>query len=242
MKRIIYLLAVLFVLASCDKYSHLRHFISFEGAFSSGSITYDLVPTNLHNYYTNLILSEMAKYPKGFFDKIGLGTVAIVRNLKLDNVSVGGVTDPGNHNLFIGSSSYRSNSDIKKTFHHELNHCTDFFIERNYRYDWDQWWVLYDGGYVNAFFAAHQEGKNGNAWSAYRPDLPGFLNNYSTLNLDEDRSEMMAFYLTDNLNALFIQKAKKDELFYQKAVTLFTFYKEKLDFNLLDEFLLKVNQ
>jgi hypothetical protein len=92
---------------------------------------------------------------------------------------------------------------------------------------------LYNRSYV---------GGNGNGSLGYRPNLSGFLNEYSTLNQGEDRSEMMAFYLTKNENALFIQKAKNDELFYQKAVTLFTFYKEELNFNLLDEFLLKVNQ
>jgi hypothetical protein len=240
-KLIIYLLIVLSVLASCDKYSHLRHFISFEGGFASKSITYDLLEAEKHNYFSNLILSEMAKYPDGFFDRIGLSTVAIVRNLKHNNTAVGGFAEDGNHILFISIRYYYTDSFIKNVFHHELNHCTDFYIMRNYRNDWDQWWILYNSGYVYGTFA-HQEAKNGNAWLDYRPNLPGFLNNYSTLEQWEDRSEMMAFYLTDNYNVFFMQKARKDELFYQKAVTLFTFYKEKLGFNLLDEFLLKVSQ
>ncbi|MDR0313757.1 MAG: hypothetical protein LBI14_09165 [Treponema sp.] len=240
MKRIIYLLVVLFVLASCDKYSHLRHFISFEGGFASSSITYDLLNAELHYYYTNLILPEMAKYPDGFFDRIGLNTIAIVRNLKKNNVDIGGVASNGNHILFVDTGPRNRDSEIKHAFHHELNHCTDFYIMRNYISHWDQWLDLYHDSYVGGI--AHKEGENGNKSLGYWPNLSGFLNNYSTLNQGEDRSEMMAFYLTKNENALFIQKAKNDEVFYQKAVTLFTFYKEKLDFNLLDEFLLKVNQ
>jgi hypothetical protein len=237
MKKFIYLLVILIALTSCDKYSHLRHFISFEGGFASSKITYELLEAEKHDYYTNLILAEMVKYPDGFFDRIGLGTVAIVRYLKNNNVSVGGVADPENHILFIEASS---DANTKFIFHHELNHCTDYFIMRNYTYHWDQWWVLYHDNYIGG--NALQEDENGNALLPHWATLSGFLNNPSTKNQKEDRSEMMAYYLTDNLNIFFIEKAKNDELFYQKVVLLFTFYKEELDFNLLDDFLLKVNQ
>jgi hypothetical protein len=241
MKRIIYLLAVLFVSAGCDKnsdeYSHLRHYISFEGghAPTSSGIFYDALEPGKHSYLSNLILAELAKYPDGFFDKIGLDTVVIGKNITSSDHRVGGVYDNTSHKLYI-STSNSTDSFIKNIFHHELNHCIDYFLLINYTHDWDQWWVLHNGGYVGG------NRLQGNGNTNYRPDLPGFLNTYSTLDQWEDRSEMMGFYLTEDYNAWFIEKAKKDELFYQKAVTLFTFYREKLDFNLLDDFLLKVNQ
>jgi hypothetical protein len=245
MKKIIYLLAVLFVLTSCtknnDKYSHLRHFISFEGGFTSGAeITYNLIgaEAETYEYYINLILPEMARYPDGFFDKMGLGTVAIVRDLRLNNIERAGVAEPENHILFINTGYGYTDSSIKETFHHELSHCTEFFMKRKHTYYWDQWWLLYNASYVGYY-----DGKGDrHASSDYNPNLSGFLTEYSTQNQDEDKAVMMEFYLSDDYNALFIEKARKDGVFYQKAVLLFTFYKERLDFNLLDEFLLKVNQ
>jgi predicted SprT family Zn-dependent metalloprotease len=245
MKRIIYLLAVLFVLTSCTKAlpsdNHLRPLISFESghAKTNNNVTYEVLEAEKQDYYANLILAEMAKYPDGFFDKIGLDTVVIGRNLKYKNGGRAAVPDNDSRILFLGIMNSYAESYIKHVFHHELNHYIEYYIWNTYYYDWDQWRVLYtgsdDGGVL-----AYQGGFGGTAY-LFNSKLQGFLNTYSAFGQEEDRSEMLAYFLTENENKLFIEKARRDELFYQKAVTLFTFYKETLDFNLLDEFLQRVD-
>jgi hypothetical protein len=212
MKKIVYFLAVLFVLTGCDKYSRFRHLISFEGGYRDAwmKATYEVLEAEKHEYYTNLILAEMAKYPDGFFDKIGLHTVVIGKNYKYNNVYRPGGADNYNHILFV---SIRD------------------------AYPWDQWRALTtDPNGDQLGYGGEKDSIN------YNPQLSGYITNYSTTGQWEDRSEIMAWFLTEYRNKFFIEKARNDELFCQKAVTLFTFYKERLNFNLLDEFLLKVNQ
>jgi hypothetical protein len=169
-----------------------------------------------------------------------LDTIVIGKNLAFDNAYRASVPDNHRRILFIGIEYDYSDDYIRYTFHREMNHYIEFNIWNSYYYDWEQWRVLYTGGNADSELA--YQGRDANTWWQYRPTLPGFLNTYSMLGQEEDRSEMMAFYLTDNINIFFIRKARNDELFYQKAVTLFTFYKEELNFNLLDEFLRKMNQ
>jgi hypothetical protein len=249
MKRIIYLLAVLLVLVSCTiskpnsnqpDFSHLRHLISFEEGYTDiwNRVSYEsLEDAEKHDYYTNLILAEMAKYPDGFFEKIGLDTVVIGKNLKLHNSYRGAVPNNDSRKMFISIRADYADTYAKHTFHHEMNHYIEYYIWDTYYYDWDQWRILYTGS-DDGGILAYQDGTT----SIYTPYISGFINKYSTYGQEEDRSEMMAWFLTENENKLFIEKAQRDELFYQKAVTLFTFYKETLGFNLLDEFLVKMEQ
>ena len=99
----------------------------------------------------------------------------------------------------------------------ELNHFVEYHIWRDYRYDWDQWRVLFDGSGAGGELV-YQGGEDRTA-IIYNPNLHGFLNNYSTLGQEEDRSEMIAYFLTENENN--------------------SFYRERL--NLLNDFLSKMN-
>jgi hypothetical protein len=203
-------------------------------------VSYELLDVWKRQYYSNLLLAEMAKYPNGFFNKIGLSTIVIGKNLKYKNVYRASVPDNYSHILFIGIRDDYTDVYLQHVFHHELNHYVEFSIWNNYRYDWDKWRSLFTGKGGGGELA-YQGGEDKNAIN-YNPNLSGFLNSYSTLGQEEDRSEIIAFFLTEIEKVMFIEKAKKDKLFYQKAVLLFTFYKENLNSNLLDDFLAKVNQ
>ncbi|MCL2705954.1 MAG: hypothetical protein FWE72_07075, partial [Spirochaetaceae bacterium] len=190
-------------------------------------------------HYTKLIMEEMAKYPDEYFKTIDLEVIVIVKNLKFDNVYRASVPDNYKRILFMGIRSDYRDDYLRHVYHHEKNHYAEFYIWKNYRYDWPEWRKLYEstkrGGET-----AYQNGEDRSV-GVYRKDLVGFLNTYSTLGQEEDRSEMIAYFLTDSENKLFMEKAKNDKIFYQKAVLLFTLYKEKLNFDLLKLFLSKAN-
>jgi hypothetical protein len=202
--------------------------------------SYELLDEGRRQHYTDIIMAELDKYPDDFFERIGLSIIVITKDLKFDNVYRAAVPDNYSRIFFIGIRDDYTDDYLKHVFHHELNHYIEFSIWGDYRYNWGQWQILF-AGRGGGGELAYQGGEDRTA-ILYNPNLAGFLNNYSTLGQEEDRSEMMAFFLTENGNWQFIEKEKRDNLFYQKAVLLFTFYKETLNFNLLDVFLLRVNQ
>jgi len=218
----------------------LRNLISFEIYTDTWNLaSYEPLETKRRKHYTDLLVQEMTKYPDGFFERIGLRTIAVGKNLRFQGIFRAAVPDNYRNTLFMGIKDDYSDDYFRHVFHHELNHFVEYYIWRDYRYDWDQWRVLFHGSGGGGELA-YQDGDDSIA-IPYDPNLPGFLNNYSTLGQEEDRSEMIAFFLTENSNRQFIEKAKRDKLFNQKAVLLFTFYKEKLNWNLLNDFLLKMN-
>ena len=181
----------------------------------------------------------MNKYPNEYFQRIDLEVIVIVKNLKFDNVYRAAVPDNYKRILFVGIRSDYTDDYLRHVYHHEQNHYAEFYIWKDYRYNWDKWKVLYEGGYAGGEIA-YQNGEDRNS-GVYRPNLTGFLNYYSTLGQEEDRSEIIAYFLTESENKLFMEKAKQDKIFYQKAILIFTLYKEKLNFDLLKLFLLKAN-
>ena len=218
-----------------------KNLISFEIYTDTWRLAaYEMLETERRQHYTNLLIQEMSKYPEDFFERIGLRTIALGRNLRFQNAFRAAVPDNYSGILFIGIRDDYSDDYFRHVFHHELNHFVEYHIWRDYRYDWDQWRVLFNGSGGGGELA-YQGGEDRNAIT-YNPNLPGFLNNYSTLGQEEDRSEMTAFFLTENGNRQFLEKAKRDNLFYQKAVLLFTFYNERLNWNLLGDFFSKMNQ
>jgi len=218
----------------------LRNLISFEIYTDTWNLAaYEVLETERRQHYTNLLIEEMNKYPDGFFERTGLRTIAVGKNLRFQGVFRAAVPDNFKSILFMGIRDDYSDDYIRHVFHHEFNHFVEYYIWRDYRYDWDRWRALFHGRGGGGELA-YQGGEDGTAIT-YNPNLAGFLNNYSTLGQEEDRSEMIAFFLTDSRNWQFMEKAKRDNLFYQKAVLLFTFYKERLNWNLLDDFLSKMN-
>jgi hypothetical protein len=218
----------------------LKNLISFEIYTDTWNLAaYEMLETERRQHYTNLLIQEMNKYPDDFFERTGLRTIAVGKNLRFQGIFRAAVPDNFKNTLFMGIRDDYSDDYFRHVFHHELNHFVEYHIWRDYRYDWDQWRVLFHGRGGGGELA-YQGGEDRTAIT-YNPNLPGFLNNYSTLGQEEDRSEMIAFFLTENRNKQFMEKAGRDNLFYQKAVLLFSFYKERLNWNLLEDFLSKMN-
>ena len=216
---------------------HSKPLIKYEGYRDTwNKVTYEILEENKRQHYTNLLMEEMNKYPKEYFDKIDLQVIVLVKDLKFDNVYRAAVPDNYNRILFIGIKNDYTDDYIRHVYHHEKNHYAEFCIWGNYRYVWDEWNLLFDG-VGGGGELAYQSG--GSKYSmTFNRNLKGFLNAYSTLGQEEDRSEMVAFFLTDHENRLFMEKANNDNVFYQKAILLFTLFKDRLAFpDLLQRFL-----
>jgi len=203
-----------------------------------GKVSYESLETGKRQKYTKLIIDEMNKYPNDFFTKIGLDIIIIGKNLKFEGTFRASVPDNGKKILFMGIRDDYTDDYLKHVFHHELNHYVEYHIWGSHRHDWEPWRKLFDGEGGGGELA-YQNGENSNSM-VYNPDLPGFLNYYSTLGQEEDRSEMIAFFLTEKGNKSFVEKAEKDNIFRQKSILLFEFYKDKFKYNLFDEYLLLI--
>ncbi|GHV84367.1 hypothetical protein AGMMS50212_17070 [Spirochaetia bacterium] len=69
------------------------------------------------------------------------------------------------------------------------------------------------------------------------------MNKYSTLGQEEDRSEIIAFFMTDSKHALLIKKAKKDAIFNKKVLCLLKLFSEKLFFpDLMEKYINELNR
>jgi len=235
MKKIL-LLLILYIFLSCQKNENIIPEISFGRYFDIlNMITYEDLEEENRQYYLELITAEAKKYPKEFYEKIGLDVIIIGKNLKYNRGYRAAIPENSMRIIFMGIKDYYTDDYIKYAFHHDLHHYTEFVIWQDYYYDWDEWRVLYHGtnlGGITAYL-------NGDySYTVpYDLELPGFLNHYSTLGQEEDRAEIMGAYMTDYGNRILIRKAMNDELFFKKCIVLLNFYKENFNLNFLDDFL-----
>jgi hypothetical protein len=202
-------------------------------------VTYETLETDRQQFYANLIQNEVNKYPDVYYDRIKLRNIVIVKSLKFNNVDRGAVPDNYRGILFLGIRNDYSDDYIRHIFHHEQHHYAEFSIWNDYRYNWEEWRRLFTGR-GGGGESAYINGEDNNA-ILYNPNLTGFINSYSTMGQEEDRAEMVAFFMVENNNRLFIEKAKRDAIFHQKSILLFKLFEERLDFpDLLQMFLTKV--
>ena len=217
--------------------------IDFEGPWYSGSSSskYDLLELKYRKHFLEIVMTEMERYPEDFFERINLGKIAVVRNLSLPGNSqdarmmVGGFAT--GYMFFINAGcNYcddpdddHNNDFTKYSFHHELTHHVEFnFWARNNRHLLEPWNALWD--------ASDRTGQ-------FDSSTRGFITDYARTNQLEDRAEIMGYFMgAETENELFYEKARNDEIFYQKAIVLFTLLKETFGLDFLDEFLLKINQ
>lgn len=168
--------------------------------------------------YLKLLKNEMSKYPNDFFSKISLKYITLCKNLAFNGQNRAAIPDPylGNIYYTIDGVGKNKNTYLIHTFHHELHHYTEYAIWQDMRYDWDAWISLNsedftygDGGetaYANSGF------------DYYSPQHPraGFLNLYSMTGDEEDRCEIIAFWLTETEREIIKPIIKQDTILKNK--------------------------
>lgn len=112
--------------------------------------------------------------------------------------------------------------------HHELNHNVDFAHYGNTRAFLQDWNSLNTSGFVYGNGGADAYANNGVPWAALTNPVPGFIDLYSMLGQEEDRSEFAALILgTQNENSILKNMCAQDPIIATKT---------KLMISILDEF------
>lgn len=205
-------------------------------------VTYKTLLESEKGNFVDLIDYAFSKYPIGFFEKIKLDQIILVKELKFSNVSRAAVPDNYKHALFLSYNPSYTDSYMVHCIFHELNHYVEYYLWKDYRYQWNDWKALYNGntnGGESAYATTSIDYYN------ITSSVKGFLNLYSTLGQEEDRSEIIAFFMTDinNEHNKMMDIVKNDKILQQKTDLMLKLYKDKLGFNqLLDTYMSEINR
>jgi hypothetical protein len=188
---------------------------------SWGIVNYTIAKdTNSMLRYLGLLNSEYTKYPVGYFERVGVQTIALCTHLNYGEQNRAAIPDPYKHTLYLAiDGAYGDSSDIYliHVMHHELNHCTEYALWMDMNYRWGQWRK------INPFFFRYK-GVGEMAYHDlsidwYSMDHPrkGFINLYSTTAQEEDRSEIVADIMSDLERNFIIQYSETDKRLREKV-------------------------
>ena len=214
-------------------FSDLEQKYGVNFVFSNVRDTWDLVNykvlTENEKKTAKVIMTRILEiYPENFLKKINLQNIVLVKELKFLDDFRAAVPDNYMSSIFFSMDSsytdnYKYHADI-----HELNHYIEYYLWNDYYYKWPEYDKLYDG--TNLGGKTAYDNKKTDYYS-YTPDLTGFLNKYSKLAPEEDRSEIIAFYFCPigNEHNNLISKCKNDKIMKDKTVLMLSLY-ESLGF------------
>ncbi|MDI7237260.1 hypothetical protein QMM95_14405 [Leptospira santarosai] len=176
---------------------------------ASSFVTYD---TNYSdedlNYYKDLVETEIARYPRGYFIKARAEKIVFTRNLNLKGSYAGALSIPSQNIIFLDvqdgiksrsettplDPQYYSAARLSKIIHHELTHSMDDTMG----YWWDpKWKSLNDpsfqyGSYDYSSFNPRALGAIPPMLTPFWNPIDGFVSEYATSNFAEDRADVGA--------------------------------------------------
>jgi len=177
--------------------------------------------TNAVIEYLQLLDKEFSKYPVGYFNKVGVRTIAITQELTINSQLRAAIPDPYKGILFLSlDNSGESDTYLIHVMHHELHHCAEYKHWNSMSYLWDPWALAntsgfsYQGGGASAY-----ENPNIDWYSMNRP-IDGFINKYSTTAQEEDRAEIVAAIMTESEKEKLDEFLTKDEILQQKVLLI----------------------
>ncbi|WP_426489547.1 LIC13305 family lipoprotein [Leptospira interrogans serovar Copenhageni] len=159
------------------------------------------------NYYKDLVETEIARYPRGYFIKARAEKIVFTRNLHLKGSYCGALSTPSENIIFLdvqdgiksGSETtpmdptYFSAARLSKVIHHELTHSMDDVM----RYYWDPKWVSLNppsfqyGSYDYSSFNPRALGGDISPFlTPFWNPIDGFVSEYATSNYAEDRADV----------------------------------------------------
>ena len=163
--------------------------------------------------YLELLQKEYSKYPASYFQRINIDKIIICNGLVINSQKRAAIPDPYKNALFLAIDSSYSEKYLIHVMHHELHHCTEFFLYENMYYDSDKWTKFNrrkfnygNGGQI----AYKKDTLKKNNWSSLSHPIKGFVNLYSTLGQEEDRCEIVALIMQDSKREILIEFCKRD--------------------------------
>ncbi|EMF80658.1 putative lipoprotein [Leptospira weilii serovar Topaz str. LT2116] len=159
------------------------------------------------NYYKDLVIAKIARYPRGYFIKARAEKIVFTRNLYIKSVGyAGALSRPAENTIFIdvldgiksfseANDAYRpyySTSRLSKIIHHELTHSMDDVMG----YWWNSKWQSLNPPSFR--YGSYQYNSSPRRSSPNVPITPfwnpidGFVSEYATSNFAEDRADVGA--------------------------------------------------
>ncbi len=165
------------------------------GGLSGDSIHADPAPDDDLRGYLPVFKSEFDLYPPELVRRVQLRHIVICTRLLLDAKPVAGVTDFRQGNLYLDLGSLTVNPVYsRQVIHHEFFHLLDY-RNRGDIYRDAEWATLNSPGFC---YGLHKQSALSDPKAVERSDqVPGFLNQYSTTGVEEDKAELFAFLMVE---------------------------------------------
>jgi hypothetical protein len=197
-------------------------------------VTYKMLSETEKEKLFNLTSTAFSKYPKSFFEKINLKTIVLCKDLSFQNTNRAAVPDNYQNTLYLSYKDSYQDYYIVHCIFHEMNHYAEYSIWNDYRYHWKEWEELYKGTTNGGEIAYNNPSVD---YYSLDETLKGFLNQYSTLGQEEDRSEIIAYFMNDlnDEHSNMMKILKKDLVLQKKTKKMLQFYKDKFGFDKLLE-------
>jgi hypothetical protein len=187
----------------------------FPVALSAGSLTGKNVPNSDIDIYLFLFRKEFGKYPGDLFGLAGLKRVVFCRELGLNGQARAAFGDIENGTLYIDvrSATY-AETYRRKVIHHEFYHLIDA-ASRDKPGDAD-WVALNPDGFKYGAEGAATPGDNKGAQITH--PVPGFVNAFALVALVEDKAEIFANLMVNDLKVRLL--LKQDAILQAKVTRL----------------------
>lgn len=174
--------------------------------------------TNRIKKYLELLVFEFSKYPSGYINKIGVENIIICDSLNINNQRRNAIPDPYTNALFLDINSSSSDNYLVRVMHHELHHCTEYYLYKNMYFKWEKWGKVnsnsfkYGDGGISAYM-----NDNEIDWFTMVNSVKGFVDLYSTTAQEEDRCEIAAILMNDTERKLLFNYCKSDRILRKKT-------------------------
>ncbi len=172
-----------------------------------------------------VIIDELSKYPKGFLQQIGMRQMDLVGGVHDDGYKFGGVANINDSRVILSAN----NKSEGLVMHHETAHF--MILNILHKYIDEQTWMSFNPpgfnyrlgrGLCRESDIACNQGLGKSTW-------PGFVSEYSELNIGEDQAETFALIMCNSFDGL-KEIARKEPLLGQKVNYLISVMRQVFPF------------
>lgn len=165
------------------------------------------------NRLAAIVLRSLECYPPGFFTRVGLREIALVRNLSVGGQLRRAMPVPPDTMVYSDNGGALCPAGMEVRVHHELRHFLD------HRDDGDYYRVHPDWRALNPPGARYGRGgaiAYGTGFENLGHPASGFVSRYATFGEEEDRAETFGWMMTPGYAARVADWARADEALLRK--------------------------